>query len=149
RDHLDFHHTMEEYAAAKALLFASPKWSVLNAEEPASARMTGRGAKTIWYGIDRGDLRAENIASGFDGLRFDLVYEGVREHVTSRLNGRINVMNILAAAGAGLSYGLDLSTIARGVEALHAVPGRFERVDAGQPFLVIVDYAHTDDALRN
>ncbi len=149
RDHLDFHHTMEEYAAAKALLFASPKWSVLNAEEPASARMTGSGAKTIWYGIDRGDLRAENISSGFDGLRFELVYEGARAPVRSRLNGRINVMNILAAAGAGLSYGLDLATIARGVEALHAVPGRFERVDAGQPFLVVVDYAHTDDALRN
>ncbi len=58
-------------------------------------------------------------------------------------------MNILAAAGAGLSYGLDLATIARGIAACRSVPGRFERVDDGQPFLVVVDYAHTDDALRN
>jgi UDP-N-acetylmuramoyl-L-alanyl-D-glutamate--2,6-diaminopimelate ligase len=148
RDHLDFHHTMEEYAAAKALLFVSPKWAILNAEEPASARMRGTG-RVIWYGIERGDLRAENISSGFDGLKFDLVYEGMRERVESPLNGRINVMNILAAAGAGLSYGIDFGTIARGVSELRAVPGRFERVDLGQPFLVVVDYAHTDDALRN
>ena len=63
--------------------------------------------------------------------------------------GGINVLNILAAAGAALTYGLDLPSIARGVASLRAVPGRFERVDCGQPFLVVVDYAHTDDALRN
>jgi UDP-N-acetylmuramoyl-L-alanyl-D-glutamate--2,6-diaminopimelate ligase len=63
--------------------------------------------------------------------------------------GRFNVSNILAAAGAGLSYGLNLETIARGIAACRAVPGRFERIDSGQPFLVVVDYAHTDDALRN
>ena len=63
--------------------------------------------------------------------------------------GRINVLNILAAAGAGLSYGLDLKVIARGIAACRAVPGRLERVDLGQPFLVVVDYAHTPDALRN
>ena len=148
RDHLDFHHTMEEYAAAKALLFASPQWSVLNADDPASKGMKGSG-REIWYGIDGGDLRAENISSGFDGLKFDLVWQGSWQPVSSALNGRINVMNILAAVGAGLSYGIEMPVIARGVEALRAVPGRFERVDAGQPFLVVVDYAHTDDALRN
>ena len=148
RDHLDFHQTMDEYAAAKRLLFASPKWAVLNADDPASRTMTGSG-RAIWYGIDGGDLRAENIATGFGGLRFELVYAGSRKVVESALNGRINVMNILAAAGAGISYGLDLAAIARGIAALKAVPGRFERVDAGQPFLVVVDYAHTDDALRN
>jgi UDP-N-acetylmuramoyl-L-alanyl-D-glutamate--2,6-diaminopimelate ligase len=94
-------------------------------------------------------LRAENIRSGFDELRFDLIYEGARQPVESALIGRMNVLNILAAAGAGLSYGLDLATIALGVRACAAVPGRFERVDCGQPFLVAVDYAHTDDALRN
>ncbi len=148
RDHLDFHHTMDEYAAAKALLFRSPKWAVLNADDPASKAMRGSG-REIWYGIEAGDLRAENIVSGFEGLRFDLVFEGARQPVRSALNGRINVMNILAATGAGLSYGLALDAIAQGVEDLQAVPGRFERVDAGQPFLVVVDYAHTDDALRN
>jgi len=148
RDHLDFHRTMDEYAAAKALLFRSPKWAVLNADDPASKAMRGSG-REIWYGIEAGDLRAENIVSGFEGLRFDLVFEGARQPVRSALNGRINVMNILAATGAGLSYGLALDAIAQGVEDLQAVPGRFERVDAGQPFLVVVDYAHTDDALRN
>jgi UDP-N-acetylmuramoyl-L-alanyl-D-glutamate--2,6-diaminopimelate ligase len=152
RDHLDFHHTMEEYAAAKRLLFvpedsAAPEWSVLNADDPASKGFIP-GGKTIWYGRDA-QLRAENIRSDFSGLHFDLVFEGERQPIASRMNGRINVMNILAAAGAGLSYGLEMETIARGVGQCRAVPGRFERIDEGQPFLVIVDYAHTDDALRN
>ncbi|HEX5431965.1 MAG TPA: UDP-N-acetylmuramoyl-L-alanyl-D-glutamate--2,6-diaminopimelate ligase [Bryobacteraceae bacterium] len=156
RDHLDFHGTMEEYAASKRLLFApeegpSPEWAVLNAEDPASEGMnSGRSGNTIWYGLSsNAALRAENVQHGFEGLKFDLCWEGARQPVQSPLAGRINVMNILAAAGAGLSYGIDLGSIARGVAACRAVPGRFERVDAGQPFLVIVDYAHTDDALRN
>jgi UDP-N-acetylmuramoyl-L-alanyl-D-glutamate--2,6-diaminopimelate ligase len=150
RDHLDFHHTMEEYAAAKRLLFATPDWAVLNADDPAGAQMKGGAAQVLWYGLSSGaQLRAENIVSGFDGLRFDIAYEGARQPVESPLVGRINVMNILAAAGAGLSYGLDLPAISRGIAACKAVPGRFERIDCGQPFLVIVDYAHTDDALRN
>ena len=90
-------------------------------------------------------MRAENVRSGFEGLHFDLAYEGMRQPIESALNGHINVMNILAAAGVGLSYGLDLETIARGIAACKSVPGRFERVDEGQPFLVVVDYAHTDD----
>jgi UDP-N-acetylmuramoyl-L-alanyl-D-glutamate--2,6-diaminopimelate ligase len=156
RDHLDFHGTMEQYAAAKRLLFApeegpAPAWCVLNREDPASLDMAPpAGGNTIWYGLSgQTGLRAENIYAGLDGLRFDLVWEGARQPVESPLVGRINVLNILAAAGAALSYGLDLATIARGVSSCAAVPGRFERVDAGQPFLVVVDYAHTDDALRN
>jgi UDP-N-acetylmuramoyl-L-alanyl-D-glutamate--2,6-diaminopimelate ligase len=155
RDHLDFHHTMEEYEAAKRLLFAplegpAPPWSVLNADDPASAHMTGGASRVLWYGFSGGaQLRAENVAFTLDGLSLDLVYEGARQPVQSTLTGRINVFNLLAAAGAGLSYGLDLATISRGIAACPAVPGRFERVAMGQPFLVIVDYAHTDDALRN
>ena len=152
RDHLDFHHTMEEYAAAKRLLFApqgspAPEWSVLNADDAASREMSGT-ARTLWYGSDA-QIRAERVRGDFSGLHFDLLFEGARQPVESPLNGRINVMNILAAAGAGLSYGLSLETIARGIAACRAVPGRFERIDEGQPFLVVVDYAHTDDALRN
>jgi UDP-N-acetylmuramoyl-L-alanyl-D-glutamate--2,6-diaminopimelate ligase len=155
RDHLDFHHTMEEYAAAKGLLFKpvdspAPQWAVLNADDPASTGMVGGANCVLWYGFsDRAQLRAENIVSGFDGLRFQLRYQGAEQAIQSTLNGRINVFNILAAAGAGLSYGLDMPTIARGIAACRAVPGRFERIDSGQPFLVAVDYAHTDDALRN
>ena len=106
--------------------------------------------RVIWYGMSEGaDLRAENIRSGFDGLHFDVVYQGQRQAMESPLVGRINVSNILAAVGVGLSYGMDLAAIAEGIRTCPPVPGRFERVDSGQPFLVVVDYAHTDDALRN
>jgi len=155
RDHLDFHRTMEAYADAKRLLFRpqgapAPEWSVLNYGDAAAQSMVNEESHVLWYGLS-GDapLHAENIRTGFEGLRFDLCYEGARQPVESALAGRINVLNILAAAGAGLSYGIGLQTIARGVAACRAVPGRFERVDCGQRFLVVVDYAHTDDALRN
>jgi len=156
RDHLDFHHTMEEYAAAKRLLFVpedgpAPRWAILNADDPASLTMVPGGeARVIWYGMSEGaDLRAENVHSGFDGLHFEVVYAGQRQAMDSPVVGRINVSNILAAAGVGLSYGMDLAAIAEGVRTCPPVPGRFERIDSGQPFLVVVDYAHTDDALRN
>ena len=155
RDHLDFHHTMEEYAGAKRLLFfpvgaPAPKWSVLNQGDEASQAMANEQSHVLWYGLS-GDapLHAENIRTGFEGLRFDLCYEGARQPIESALAGKINVLNILAATGAALSYGIDFETIARGVAACRAVPGRFERIDCGQRFLVAVDYAHTDDALRN
>jgi len=156
RDHLDFHRTMEEYAAAKRLLFSpdegsAPEWAILNADDSTSESMLPPGnAQVIWYGMaETADLRAENIRSGFDGLHFAAVYRGQRQVIESALVGRINVSNILAAIGVGLSYGMDLAAIAGGIRACPAVPGRFERVDSGQPFLVVVDYAHTDDALRN
>ncbi|MCU1338013.1 MAG: UDP-N-acetylmuramoylalanyl-D-glutamate--2,6-diaminopimelate ligase [Bryobacterales bacterium] len=157
RDHLDFHGTMEEYAAAKRRLFVSPgqrgpRWAVLNSDDPASKTMEPEdpGSRTIWYGLtDVAGLRAENIVSGFNGLVFDVTWNGRRAKVESPLLGRVNVSNILAALGAGLSYGLDLETMAGSVSLCRAVPGRFEPVDQGQPFLVGVDYAHTDDALRN
>jgi UDP-N-acetylmuramoyl-L-alanyl-D-glutamate--2,6-diaminopimelate ligase len=155
RDHLDFHRTMEEYSAAKRLLFSpadtpAPVWAVLNRGDRASAAMANEQSRVLWYGLS-GDaqVRAENIVTSFNGLRFDLCYEGARQAMESPLAGRINVLNILAASGAALSYGIDLATIAKGIAALQAVPGRFERIDCGQPFLVAVDYAHTDDALRN
>jgi len=154
RDHLDFHGTMEQYASAKRLLFSPPgspppAWSILNADDEASAGMANPASHILRYGLRAdADIGAENIQSGFDGLRFDLRYQGTRNPIASALTGRINVMNILAAAGVGLSYELDLPTIARGIERCRSVPGRFERVEAGQPFLVVVDYAHTDDALR-
>jgi UDP-N-acetylmuramoyl-L-alanyl-D-glutamate--2,6-diaminopimelate ligase len=147
---------MEEYGAAKRRLFVipgqpGPPWAVLNADDPASKTMQpDAGSRIVWYGLtDSAALRAENITSGFTGLAFDVTWEGRRVRVESPLLGRVNVSNILAALGAGLSYGLDLETMAAAVPACRAVPGRFEPVDYGQPFLVAVDYAHTDDALRN
>jgi UDP-N-acetylmuramoyl-L-alanyl-D-glutamate--2,6-diaminopimelate ligase len=156
RDHLDFHRTMEEYGAAKSLLFrpaagGAPGWAILNADDPAWKLMTpAQDSRVVRYGLsEEAELRASGIESGFGGLRFEILWQGARQTVNSPLIGRFNVSNILAAAGAGLSCGLDLGTIAEGVAQCRSVPGRFEPVGAGQPFLVVVDYAHTDDALRN
>jgi UDP-N-acetylmuramoyl-L-alanyl-D-glutamate--2,6-diaminopimelate ligase len=156
QDHLDFHGTMEAYAAAKRFLFVpeegpGPEWAILNAEDEASESMRPRPpGQVIWYGLShKAELRAENVLSVFEGLSFDLCWGEERQRVESALVGRINVLNILAAAGAALSYRVALPTIAQGITACGAVPGRFERVHAGQPFLVVVDYAHTPDALRN
>jgi len=156
RDHLDFHGTMEAYFAAKQMLFAGagappPPFAVLNRDDEYARRIRLHPkTEVIWYGLgaDAG-LRAQHVSSGFQGLRFDLQSGKLRFAVESPLIGKINVYNILAACGAGLSYGIPPETVARGVAGLAAVPGRFERVDEGQPFVVVVDYAHTDDALRN
>ena len=156
RDHLDFHGTMEAYFAAKQMLFAGagappPRFAVLNRDDQYSLRIRLHPkTEVFWYGLgaDAG-LRAQHVSSGFQGLRFDVGFGKLRFAVESPLIGKINVYNILAACGAGLSYGIPPETLARGIAGLPAVPGRFERIDQGQPFVVVVDYAHTDDALRN
>jgi UDP-N-acetylmuramoyl-L-alanyl-D-glutamate--2,6-diaminopimelate ligase len=155
RDHLDYHRTMEAYFAAKQRLFAGaggppPKFAVLNRDDP-HAREIKLHPKTevFWYGLGPdSNLRARHIASSFQGLRFDVQFGKLRFAVESPLLGKINVYNILAACGAGLSYGIAPETVARGIANLLAVPGRFERVDEGQPFVVAVDYAHSDRAKR-
>ncbi|MEI9811310.1 MAG: cyanophycin synthetase [Acidobacteriota bacterium] len=104
----------------------------------------------VWYSTEHdATLQAEAIRSGFDGLHFNLLWRGARQEITSPLVGMFNVSNILAAVAVGISYDVPLDVIARGIAECRVVPGRFERVDCGQPFLVAVDYAHTDDALRN
>ncbi len=156
RDHLDFHGTMEDYFAAKETLFAGaggppPEFAVLNRDDEYAGRLALHPkTRLFWYGLGpNADLRARHISSGFQGLRFDVQFGKTRFPVESPLIGKINVYNILAACGAGLSYGIPPETVSRGIANLRAVPGRFERVDVGQPFVVVVDYAHTDDALRN
>jgi UDP-N-acetylmuramoyl-L-alanyl-D-glutamate--2,6-diaminopimelate ligase len=156
RDHLDFHSTMEKYFLAKRMLFEGagappPRYAALNSDDDYSKRIpSGSGTEVFWYGLGKeASVRAINISATIQGLRFDVEYGKIRFPVSSTLMGRINVYNILAACSAGLSFGLDSGTIAKGIEACRAVPGRFERVDEGQPFAVVVDYAHTDDALRN
>jgi len=156
RDHLDFHGDMDAYFAAKQLLFegaggAPPRYAVLNRDDEWARRIKVHPrTEALWYGLGpEAALRPRHIASGFGGLRFDLQFGKQRIPIESPLIGKINVYNILAASAAGLSYGLAPEVIARGIARLQAVPGRFERVDEGQPFVVVVDYAHTDDALRN
>jgi len=156
RDHLDFHDTMEAYFAAKQALFDGqdappPKFAILNGDDSWARRLrTDPSTQVLWYGLTGDtDLRAGLVKPGFSGLDFELTWSGQRFPLHSPLLGRINVYNILAAFGVGVSYGVDPAVILRGIEACASVPGRFERVDQGQPFLVAVDYAHTDDALRN
>jgi UDP-N-acetylmuramoyl-L-alanyl-D-glutamate--2,6-diaminopimelate ligase len=104
----------------------------------------------IRYGFSAGaDLRASGLEMSFEGLRFTVEYRDQKVELRSPLVGKINAYNILAACGTALSYGFPWQTIARGIADCRQVPGRFERVDQGQPFLVVVDYAHTDDALRS
>ena len=156
RDHLDFHQTMENYFAAKQMLFTgagapAPPFAVINRDDAYGQKIVaGRETKVLWYGLGKdANVRARHISSSFEGLRFEVQAEGQRFSVQSPLIGRINVYNILAACGVGISYGLAPETIVRGIANCRSVPGRFERVDEGQPFVVVVDYAHTDDALRN
>jgi UDP-N-acetylmuramoyl-L-alanyl-D-glutamate--2,6-diaminopimelate ligase len=156
RDHLDFHHTMEEYFAAKQLLFAPPegdppRFAVVNRDDEYARRLRiAPGTEVLTFGSGADALvRAMNVEATFEGLRFDIEAAGQRYSITSPLLADINVYNILAAFGAALTYKIDMETIVRGIAACRAVPGRFEPVSEGQPFLVLVDYAHTDDALRN
>jgi UDP-N-acetylmuramoyl-L-alanyl-D-glutamate--2,6-diaminopimelate ligase len=124
---------------------------VLNRDDEWARRIQVHAqTEVLWYGLGpEAALRPRHITSGFGGLRFELSNGKQRFPIESPLIGKINVYNILAACAAGLSYGLAPEAIARGVANLKAVPGRFEHVDEGQPFVVVVDYAHTDDALRN
>src|SRR5271165_5394391 len=158
RDHLDYHKTMEDYFAAKRVLFEGcgtdpPRAVVTNSDDAYGAKLAEfsrrRSAVVLKYGWERGDLHAENVEITTRGTRFDLVTPEETVAVFSALIGRVNVYNILAAAGAGYARGCSVQAIAKGIDGLVCVPGRFERVDCGQPFAVVVDYAHTDDALRN
>jgi len=162
QDHLDFHQTMEKYKAAKALLFSRmgntfgstpgrQKFAVLNADDPASddfARQTA--AQVITYGIHReADVRAADIRVTASGTAFTVSGFGGDMQFRMKLLGKFNVYNALAATAAVLAEGIPLSDIGKRLERMEVAPGRMETVDGGQPFLVIVDYAHTPDGLRN
>jgi UDP-N-acetylmuramoyl-L-alanyl-D-glutamate--2,6-diaminopimelate ligase len=160
RDHLDYHKTMDEYFAAKRVLFEGcgtdpPRAVATNLDDEYGAKLAQfshkRSSVVLTYGWERGDFHAENVDINPRGTRFDMVTPQENENIPifSPLIGRVNVYNILAAASACYARGCDAKAISRGVESLTHVPGRFERVDCGQPFTVVVDYAHTDDALRN
>ncbi len=158
RDHLDYHKTMEEYFASKRVLFEgcgtdAPRAAVINTDDEYGVQLAEfsrkRSSVNLKYGWNRGDLRVEKVEITTRGTRFDLVMREETIPVFSALIGRVNVYNILAAAGACYARGCSSEAIAAGIHKLACVPGRFERVDCGQPFAVVVDYAHTDDALRN
>jgi UDP-N-acetylmuramoyl-L-alanyl-D-glutamate--2,6-diaminopimelate ligase len=158
QDHLDYHGTMGAYFAAKRKLFDGsqsrpPRVAILNAEDDTQAALveTAQAAGSeIWsYGAARGDFHARDVAMRPNGMSFTLVSPQGEVPIDVALTGRVNVLNLLAASAAALARGLSLAQIAEAAPMLRAVPGRFEAVDGGQPFTVVVDYAHTDDALRN
>ena len=158
RDHLDYHQTMEEYFRAKRVLFEGcgtdpPRSVVTNLDDEYGRELVNfsrrRTSAVLTYGWDRGDFHAEKADVTPRGTRFDMITPNERLAIFSPLIGRVNVYNILAAAGAAFARGCAGDSIVRGVDSLTHVPGRFQRVDCGQPFTVVVDYAHTDDALRN
>ncbi|MBI4011284.1 MAG: UDP-N-acetylmuramoyl-L-alanyl-D-glutamate--2,6-diaminopimelate ligase [Candidatus Rokubacteria bacterium] len=162
QDHLDFHETMERYARAKGRLFfellpdgGKPRaTAVLNADDPVGAdwarRLAAEGRlRVVTFGLGGGHaVRARAFDSSMAGIRLEAETPAGMVELISPLIGEHNVMNLLGAVAAGIALGLSPAGIARTLGTVGAVPGRFERVDAGQDFLVVVDYAHTPDALR-
>jgi UDP-N-acetylmuramoyl-L-alanyl-D-glutamate--2,6-diaminopimelate ligase len=159
RDHLDYHGTMENYFAVKRLLFdgtqyPAPRVAVINAGDPASPQLIqaakASGSQVVTYGFNpSADWRAEAIRLTPAGADFTLITPESTARVQSGLAGEVNILNLLAALAAAHARGLSFAQLVAAIPTLHPVPGRFQPVNGGQPFTVIVDYAHTDDALRN
>ena len=160
-DHLDFHQTHERYLSAKGKLFsqlggsflkgATPRFAVLNADDANYDYFLRQSTvQSLSYGIREGAaVRAENIEVTGEGVKFRLVSPWGNEYFSLKLTGYFNVYNALAATSAALLGGIPLQGIKHALENIRGIPGRFERVDRGQDFLVIVDYAHTPDGLEN
>ena len=158
RDHLDYHHDMAGYFSAKKILFqgcgtGAPRVAVINVDDEHGVQLATfcrkRGSEVVTYGLGKADFHAAATEIGPRGTQFDLVGPDDSVHITSPLIGRVNVYNILAAGAAAYARGCQSDASATGIQSLDRVPGRFERVDCRQPFTVVVDYAHTNDALRN
>ena len=154
QDHLDLHGSMEEYFAAKRRLFEGavgprPRWSVVNADDEYGRRLAAEiDGPLLRFGIDRGaDVRAERFELSLDGLRVDVATPIGPIEIHSPLTGRVYVYNILTAVSAALVLGFSPSGIARALSDCSGAPGRFEQIANRGGFAVVVDYAHTDDAL--
>jgi UDP-N-acetylmuramoyl-L-alanyl-D-glutamate--2,6-diaminopimelate ligase len=160
QDHLDYHETMEEYKRAKGLLFSQlgnsfkinqPKYAILNADDITYQdykKVTA--AHIVTYGIDHdADIKATRIKMTPQGTAFDILFQGEFYPITIQLAGKFNVYNVLASIAASLVSNLPITDIISSLEQIEGVPGRFELVKAGQDFSVIVDYAHTPEALEN
>jgi len=153
-DHLDYHKTKAAYLTAKTKLFSSlspDATAVLNKQSPEAELIAERtDAKILWYAVDGpADLTAHIKSMDITGTVFALESAGQSSIVKTPLPGRYNVSNHLAAAGLCLAAGLDLETIATGLSALKTIPGRLEKIDWNGSFSIFIDYAHTDDALKN
>jgi UDP-N-acetylmuramoyl-L-alanyl-D-glutamate--2,6-diaminopimelate ligase len=154
RDHLDFHADMDSYFRAKRRLFEmlprdAP--SLLNVDDPRGPLLADAGGRPVTYGINReADIKPGPLSFSLDGLDFDMRTPRGTVHVRSKLVGRPNVYNILAAVATATALDVPFDAIQRGLWSLEGVPGRFQVVSGGKDEVtVVVDYAHTDDALRN
>jgi len=153
-DHLDYHRTMDDYLAAKMKLFQTlfpQATAVLNKQSPQAMQIARKTkAKILWYAVDEeADINAHIESMDISGTTFVLEHNGRKQKIKTALPGRYNVSNHLAAAGLCLAVGFDLQSIAAGLGRLELVPGRLERVESGQRSHIFIDYAHTDDALKN
>ncbi len=153
-DHLDYHKTKEQYLAAKAKLFSSlpeDSFAILNKQSPEALRLIKQTkAKILYFAVDEPtDIAAYINSVDVTGTNFTLEIAGDRRTVETALLGKYNVSNCLAAAGLAYAVGFELETIAAGLSALKSIPGRLQRLDYNADFTVLVDYAHTDDALKN
>jgi UDP-N-acetylmuramoyl-L-alanyl-D-glutamate--2,6-diaminopimelate ligase len=153
QDHLDFHRDMEDYFAAKRSLFTPGRviQAASNVDDPYGRKLKESATvPCLGFGVsDDADLRATQIDLGPSGSTFLAVGDGLELKVRTALTGAFNVSNCLAAIATARLAGIDLAAIEEGIADLRAVPGRFESVDAGQPYSVLVDYAHTPDSLDN
>ncbi len=152
QDHLDFHRDMESYYGAKRKMFKEYQVgaTIVNADDEWGRKLIADDSnRLLTYGIhNRADVSARDMDLSMDGSRFTLILPQGSFSIHSPLAGEYNVYNMLAASTVALSCGIDISHILEGVASLKVVPGRFQKIDLGQDFKVIVDYAHTEDALR-
>jgi UDP-N-acetylmuramoyl-L-alanyl-D-glutamate--2,6-diaminopimelate ligase len=158
RDHLDYHGTMDDYFGAKRALFEGcgtepPRAAVINIDDHCGRQLLAlnqkKSSQVLSYGLVSGDFHVDSVDMTARGTRLQMATPAGALAMWSPLIGHVNVYNTLAAAAAGYARNCPPEAIRKGVFDLDRVPGRFERVDCGQPFTVAVDYAHTDDALRN
>ena len=152
QDHLDYHITMEAYAAAKAKLFGVSRVSVINADDPAGEQMLAAAeGETLTYSAksDNADLTAKNVELKSTGASYELVTRGDIARITTRMPGMFNVYNTLAAASAAYALGIPLATVKEALAVSSGVKGRLEVVPTDTDYTVIIDYAHTPDGIEN
>ncbi|MDD3267817.1 MAG: UDP-N-acetylmuramoyl-L-alanyl-D-glutamate--2,6-diaminopimelate ligase [Syntrophomonadaceae bacterium] len=156
QDHLDYHHNMENYRNTKAKLFAmiaedKNNFCVLNTDDPYGEYFKNLAASRYYtYGLNNdADVRAADLNIDLRGSQFTIHHQTQSVNINIKLVGLFSVYNVLAAVACALGEGVSLATIKSALEKVEGVPGRFEKVDCGQDFTVIVDYAHTPDGLEN
>lgn len=154
-EHLDYHGTFEKYRDAKRMMFKMAnknrkglRVGIINAEDPSAELFASDVKNPITYGITKGDIRATKVKLAPSGISYDVELDGVKHHISCKLPGSFNVYNSLAAVCVGKTLGLTKDQIEQGIAALEGVEGRMTRIDEGQAFDVIVDYAHTPDSFE-